>query len=127
MTDYIRMNRIAGFAHMQGDVKKKKISEILYRINDRAAMKERIEERTLTHIANYIDKQEYTIAQLFRRFNTDQDEFLSDKELFEMLEIIHVNTNQQLRRIILAIFDQNKDNKISKQEFTSKLQKYTHK
>lgn len=118
VTDYIRMNRIAGFAHMQGDVKKKKISEVLYRINDRAAMKERIEERTLTHIANYIDKQEYTIAQLFRRFNTDQDEFLSDKELFEMLEIIHVNTNQQLRRIILAIFDQNKDNKISKQEFT---------
>ena len=43
-TDYIRMNRIAGFAHMQGDVKKKKITEVMFRINDRAAMKERIEE-----------------------------------------------------------------------------------
>lgn len=126
-TDYIRMNRIAGFAHMQGDVKKKKITEVMFRINDRAAMKERIEEQTLTHIAVYLDKQGYDLNALFRRFNTDQDEFLSDTELFEMLDIIHVNVNQQLRRIILAMFDTNKDNRISKQEFTSKLAPYTKK
>ncbi len=99
----------------------------MFRINDRAAMKERIEEQTLTHIALYLDKQGYNLNELFKRFNTDQDEFLSDVELFEMLEIIHVNVNQQLRRIILAMFDTNKDNRISKQEFTSKLSKYTKK
>jgi len=44
-----------------------------------------------------------------------------------MLEIIKINTNQQLRRIILAMFDANKDGKISKQEFTSKLSRYTRK
>lgn len=43
-TDYIRMNRIAYFAHMQTDVKKMKIAKVMERINDRAAMKERIEE-----------------------------------------------------------------------------------
>ena len=44
-TDYIRMNRIAGFAHMPANsVKKKKVAEVIFRINDRAAMKERIEE-----------------------------------------------------------------------------------
>lgn len=93
-TDYIRMNRIAGFAHMKGDVKKKKIGEIMFRINERGAMRERIEEQTLTHIAVYIDKQEYTIAQLFNRFNTDDDkEFMSDTEMFEMLDTIHINVN----------------------------------
>lgn len=61
-TDYIRMNRIAGFAHMQGEVKKKKVAEVMFRINDRAAMKERIEEQTLIHIATYMDKQQYTIT-----------------------------------------------------------------
>ena len=94
VTDYIRMNRIAGFAFMQGHAKKKKVAEVMYRINDRAAMKERIEDQTLTHIALYLDKQGYDLNALFKRFNTDQDEFLSDVELFEMLEIIHVNVNQ---------------------------------
>ena len=61
VTDYIRMNRIAGFAHMAGDVKKKKISEVMFRINERAAMKERIEQQTLTHIATYLDKQGYDL------------------------------------------------------------------
>ena len=56
------MNRIAGFAHMPANsVKKKKVAEIIFRINDRAAMKERIEEQTMVHIATYIDKQDYTI------------------------------------------------------------------
>eukprot|EP00354_Favella_ehrenbergii_P008320 CAMPEP_0170470496 /NCGR_PEP_ID=MMETSP0123-20130129/12940_1 /TAXON_ID=182087 /ORGANISM="Favella ehrenbergii, Strain Fehren 1" /LENGTH=126 /DNA_ID=CAMNT_0010737651 /DNA_START=902 /DNA_END=1282 /DNA_ORIENTATION=- len=112
---------------MQGDVKKKKISEVMYRINDRAAMKERIEERTLTHIATYMDKQEWDLNRLFNFINTDQDEFISDVELFEMLDLIHVNTNQQLRRIMLSMFDTNKDGKISKQEFKAKLEKYTRK
>lgn len=121
------MNRIAGFAHMQGDVKKKKISEVMYRINDRAAMKERIEEQTLTHIATYMDKQGWDLNRLFNYINTDQDEFISDTELFEMLEQIHVNTNQQLRRIMYSMFDTNKDGKISKAEFKGKLDKYTKK
>ena len=65
------MNRIAGFAHMRGDVKKKKVAEVMFRINERGTMRERIEEQTLTHIATYMDKQEYTLDQLFTRFNTD--------------------------------------------------------
>ena len=44
-----------------------------------------------------------------------------------MLELIHVNANAQLQRIILAMFDQNKDGKISKSEFVGKLKKYTQK
>ena len=126
-TDYIRMNRIAGFAHMKTDVKKKKIAEVMYRINDRAAMRERVEEDTLTHIATYMDKKGFDLNGLFRYFNSDQDEYLSDTEMFEMLQIIHINTNQQLRRIILGIFDTNKDGRISKEEFRAKLDKYTRK
>ena len=70
-TDYIRMNRIAGFAHMKTDVKKKKIAEVMYRINDRAAMRERVEEDTLTHIATYMDKKGFDLNGLFRYFNSD--------------------------------------------------------
>lgn len=44
-----------------------------------------------------------------------------------MLEQIHVNTNQQLRRIMYSMFDANKDGKISKAEFKGKLDKYTKK
>ena len=41
------------------------------RVSERAAMREKIEEDTLQHIAKYMDKQEYTLKQLFDRFNTD--------------------------------------------------------
>jgi len=50
------MSRIAGFAHMTGKVKKKKVIEVMRRINDRAAMSERIKDETLKHIAIYMDK-----------------------------------------------------------------------
>lgn len=33
MTDYIRLNRIAGFAHLKTQVKKMKIADVMYRIN----------------------------------------------------------------------------------------------
>ena len=83
-TDYIRMNRIAGFAHMTTDVKKKKIADVMYRIRDRAAMKERIEEQTLVHIATYMDKRGFDLNRLFNYINTDEDEYISDTELFEV-------------------------------------------
>lgn len=44
-----------------------------------------------------------------------------------MLDFIHVKANVQLRRIIVSMFDQNRDDKISKSEFTQALSKYTKK
>ena len=61
VTDYIRMNRIAGFAHLKTDVKKMKVADVMYRINNRAAMKEQNEDKTLRHIAIYMDKQDWSI------------------------------------------------------------------
>ena len=55
LLDYIRMNRIAGFAWLKTDVKKMKVADVMYRINNRAAMKEHHEEKVLRHIAIYID------------------------------------------------------------------------
>ena len=42
-----------------------------------------------------------------------------------MLDEIHCSRNVQLSRVLLAIFDKNKDDKISKKEFVDKLEKYT--
>lgn len=97
------------------------------RINDRAAMSERIKDETLKHIAIYMDKQEYNINQLFRRFNTDEDDHLSEKEFFEMLELLHINVNRQLKRILYSMFDQDGNGQISKAELTAKLAPYTKK
>lgn len=93
LLDYIRMNRIAGFAWLKTDVKKMKVADVMYRINNRAAMKEHHEEKVLRHIAIYIDKQDWTIERLFDFYNVDQDEFLSDTELFAMLDKLHINVN----------------------------------
>ena len=112
---------------MQTKVKKQRVATIMARVNDRAAMREKVEEDTMQHIAKWMDKQDCTLQQLFARFNTDADEYLSDAELFEMLEAIHVPVNRQLRRIILAIFDKDRDNRVSKQEFNDRLGKYTKK
>ena len=49
------MNRISGFAFLTG-VKKMKVKDIMYRVNDRKAMKERKEDEALTAIALYLDK-----------------------------------------------------------------------
>ena len=124
--DYLPMNRIAGFNSLQG-AKKMKISQLMFNVNNREAMKEQVEEQTLTHIAQYMETNGWDLNRLFNYFNSDEDEFLSDTEFFDMLGIIHVNVNQQLRRILLSMFDQNRDGKISKQEFKSKLEKYTKK
>ena len=43
---------------MQGNVKNIKVETIMTRINDRGAMRKRIEEETLSHIAKYILKRE---------------------------------------------------------------------
>ena len=50
---------------------------------------------------------------------------MSDTEFFAMLEDIHVPLNRQLQRILLAIFDEDKNGVISKEEFTKKLKPYT--
>ena len=126
-TDYIRLDRIAGFAFMTTDVKKQKVAEIMRRINGRAAMTERIQEQTLIHIATYMDKQEYDINALFRRFNTDADDHLSEAEFFDMLGILHINVNRQLKRILYSMFDADRNGQISKAELTQRLSKYTKK
>ena len=125
--DYIRLHRIAGFAHMKTDVKKMKIEEVMFRINNREGMREHNEDKALRHIAIYMDKQEWSIDQLFSYFNTDQDEFLSDTELFEMLDKLHINVNRQLQRMLYAMFDTDRSGTISKQEFKEKLAPYTKK
>lgn len=126
LADYTPLYRVVGFAHQTGQ-KKKKIADIMFRINDRDQMKRRIEHQTLTHIATYLDKQESTLTQLFNRFNTNNDDYLSQEELFEMLEFIHIKDNVQRRRIIVSMFDKNRDDQISKSEFTQALSKYTKK
>jgi hypothetical protein len=56
-TDYLPLQRIAGYTEMQGNVKNIKVSTIMARINDRAGMRKRIEEETMRHIATYINKR----------------------------------------------------------------------
>lgn len=56
-TDYLPLQRIAGYTEMQGNVKNIKVSTIMTRINDRAGMRKRIEEETMRHIATYINKR----------------------------------------------------------------------
>jgi len=57
-SDYLPLQRIAGYTEMQGNVKNIKVETIMTRINDRGAMRKRIEEDTLSHIAKYILKRE---------------------------------------------------------------------
>ena len=91
-------------------------------------MREKIEKDSLEHIGKYFLARGYKgrkdIYKLFNHFNTDQDEFLSQKEFFAMLDDIHVPVNVQLQRILLSIFDSSKDGQISKKEFVDKLEKY---
>ena len=81
LSDYIPLNRIAGFAFMTTKVKKKRIAEVLQRIYERAQMREKIEKDSLEHIGKYFLSRGYKgrkdIYKLFNHFNTDSDEFLS--------------------------------------------------
>ena len=64
------------------------------RINDRGAMRKRIEEETLTHIAKYILKRpDLTVDSLFDRFETDQDGFIDIDELTKMFKELEINVN----------------------------------
>ena len=112
---------------MTGDVKKKKVSEVMFRINNRGKMREHIEDKTLKHIALYMDKQDWSIDKLFTHFNTDDsDNYLTETELFEMMNIIKVNVNSQLKKILFAMFDSDQNGNISKQELRAKLEPYVH-
>ena len=78
----------------------------MFRINNRGKMREHIEDKTLKHIALYMDKQDWSIDKLFTHFNTDDsDNYLTETELFEMMNIIKVNVNSQLKKILFAMFD----------------------
>lgn len=79
---------------MQGNVKSKKVEEIMARINDRGAMRKRIEEETMTHIGRYIAKRpELTIDQLFDRYEVDQNGFIDIDELALMFKELEINVN----------------------------------
>jgi Ca2+-binding EF-hand superfamily protein len=128
-TDYTPMHRISGFYELQGNVKKIKVSTVMERVYQRKAMRAEVEEQTLRHIATYIEKREgFTIDKLFNMFDEgDKDGQLTEAELITGLQAIKINVNQQLKRILLAIFDHNKDGTISKEEFFSKVSKYSTK
>jgi Ca2+-binding EF-hand superfamily protein len=93
-TDYLPLQRIAGYTEMQGNVKSKKVAEIMARINDRGAMRKRIEEETMTHIARYIAKRpDLTVDKLFDRFETDENGFIDIDELTAMFKDLEINVN----------------------------------
>lgn len=126
-TDYTPMHRISGFYELQGNVKKIKVSTVMERVYQRKAMRAEVEEQTLKHIATYIEKREgFTVDKLFNLFDEgDKDGMLTEAELIAGLQTIKINVNQQLKRILLAIFDHNKDGLVSKEEFFAKVSKYT--
>lgn len=65
-----------------------------------------------------------TLDKLFEQFETDHDGYIDIDELTAMLKELKINVNNQLIRIILAIFDGSGDQKIDLEEFKSHLQKY---
>ena len=98
------------------------------KVNNRSAMRKKIEEDTMKHIAAYIAKKPgCTIESLFNEFETDGDGCIDINELTFMFRSLQINVNNQLLRILLAIFDKNDDQKINIDEFTSLLNKYVDK
>ena len=81
VSDFIPLNRIAGFTFMTTKVKKTKVATLYARILERGQMKEKIEREALEHIGKYFHQRGYKgrkdIYKLFNHFNSDQDEFLS--------------------------------------------------
>jgi Ca2+-binding EF-hand superfamily protein len=127
-TDYTPLQRIAGYLEMAGNIKKIKVSTIMERVYSRKAMRQQVEEQTLKHIATYIDKRaDMSDWKMFSMIDTNNDGMLTEQELMDGLRAIKVNVNQQLRRILLAIFDHNGDGMISKQEFLEAVAKYSTK
>jgi len=56
--DFTPMERLVGFSALQGTFKKMKVAVIMENVHARAAMRKRVEEQTLEHIATYIKKRE---------------------------------------------------------------------
>lgn len=126
--DYLPLQRIAGYTEMQGTAKNIKVTTIMARVNERPAMRKRIEEETMQHIAKYILKRPgTTIDSLFDRFEVDKDGSIDIDELTAMFKDLDINVNNQLLLILLAIFDHNGDHRISREEFTQMLEKYVKK
>jgi Ca2+-binding EF-hand superfamily protein len=64
------------------------------RVNDRSAMRKRIEEETMKHIATYIAKRPgQTIESLFDRYETDGDGCIDIDELTVMFKELEINVN----------------------------------
>jgi Ca2+-binding EF-hand superfamily protein len=82
----------------------------MFKVNERAAMRKRIEEQNLTHIANYITKRPgMTLEKLFKQFDSNYDNFIDIEELTTLFKELQVPMNNQLIRIVLGIFDHSKD------------------
>lgn len=92
-------------------------------------MKAEVEEQTLRQIATYIEKREgFSAEMLFSMYDEgDRDGMLTETELIAGLQSCKINVNQQLKRILLSIFDHNKDGMISKDEFVNAVSKYSKK
>jgi len=52
--DQTALQRLVGYMEVKGNVKKLKVAYIMSRVNDRAAMRQRIEENTMKDIATYM-------------------------------------------------------------------------
>ena len=80
-------------------------------------MRKLTEKQTLEHIATYINKRKdshgMTLERLFDDYESDKDGFMNLQELTTLLKELKINVNKHLLVMVLAIFDHNKDNKIS--------------
>lgn len=65
-----------------------------------------------------------TIDKMFSMFDTDADSFMDIDELVAMLKDIGISVNQQLTRLLLAIFDKDNNQKIDLGEFKAQLKPY---
>ena len=82
----------------------------------------------MQHIAKYIAKRPgTTIESLFDRYETDGDGCIDIDELTVMFKELDINVNNQLLRILLAIFDKNEDQRINREEFCKLLEQYVKK
>lgn len=89
--------RIAGYAEMQGATKNIAVPTIMARVNERPAMRKRIEEETMKHIAAYILKRpNETIDSIFDRFESDKDGYIDIDELKRLLKDLDIPVNNQL-------------------------------
>jgi Ca2+-binding EF-hand superfamily protein len=98
---------------------------MMHRIYQRESMRKRFEEETLRSIAHYVnirkESHRMTFDKMFAHFDVSGDGKISADELLQMLKNLGQNVNEQLLKIVLAMFDHDGDQQISLSEFKQKL------